>query len=212
MVPIGNLAAFAVAAFVLIVMPGPSVLFTVSRALSAGRREALLTAVGNAVGEFALVVVVAFGLAGIVQHSPLVFLIIKFVGAGYVIYLGLQSFRRRHSLADALTAQAHPRTVAAALGNGFVVGAANPKTLVFFAAVLPQFVDASAGHLTVQFLFLGLVFAVLAVLCDSTFAVGASAARDWFARSPRRLSAVGGTGGLAMVGLGIGLAVTGRHG
>lgn len=211
MIPVGNVAAFAVAAFVLIVMPGPSVLFTISRALSAGRREALLTAVGNALGEFLLVVAVAFGLATVVQHSTLVFLIIKFVGAGYVIYLGIQAFLRRHSLADALTAQARPRTIAAALGNGFVVGAANPKSLVFFAAVLPQFIDRTAGHLIMQFLFLGLVFAVLAVLCDGAFALGASTARNWFARSPRRLSAIGGAGGLAMIGLGIGLAATGRH-
>jgi threonine/homoserine/homoserine lactone efflux protein len=87
---------------------------------------------------------------------------------------------------------------------------ANPKTMVFFAAVLPQFVDRGSGHVVAQMLLLGLVFNVLALACDSVWGLAAATARDWFARSPRRLSLVGGAGGLTMMGLGVTVAVTGR--
>ena len=96
------------------------------------------------------------------------------------------------------------------LGEGFVVGVANPKTIVFFAAVLPQFVDRAQGHVAVQMLLLGLVFNVIAVACDSVWGLAAATGRDWFARSPQRLSVVGGAGGLTMIGLGVTIAVTGR--
>ena len=86
----------------------------------------------------------------------------------------------------------------------------NPKTIVFFAALLPQFVDRSAGPAWLQILVLGAVFTVIAISSDSTIALIAGRARDWFARSPRRMERVGGTGGLMMVGLGIGLLFTGR--
>ena len=94
--------------------------------------------------------------------------------------------------------------------EGFAVGVTNPKTIVFFAAVLPQFVDRDSGHVTVQMLLLGLVFNVIALASDSVWGLLASTARGWFARSPRRLSMVGGVGGLTMIGLGVTVAVTGR--
>jgi threonine/homoserine/homoserine lactone efflux protein len=90
-----------------------------------------------------------------------------------------------------------------------VVGVSNPKAIVFFAAVLPQFADASAGHVPLQMLLLGTVFAAIAVVCDSTWAVAAGTARAWIARSPRRLELVGGAGGLVMIGIGASLALTG---
>ncbi|MFE0427019.1 LysE family translocator, partial [Streptomyces sp. NPDC058953] len=95
--------------------------------------------------------------------------------------------------------------------EGFVVGVSNPKTIVFFAAVLPQFVDRSQGQVAVQMLVLGLVFSAIALTLDMVWGLLASGARDWFARSPRRLSAVGGVGGLTMIGLGVGVAATGRQ-
>lgn len=94
--------------------------------------------------------------------------------------------------------------------EGFTVGVTNPKTIVFFAAVLPQFVDRGHGHVAVQMLILGLVFNAIAVASDSVWGLAAAGARDWFARSPRRLSLVGGIGGLTMIGLGVTVAVTGR--
>lgn len=94
--------------------------------------------------------------------------------------------------------------------EGFAVGVANPKTIVFFAAVLPQFVDHAQGHVVVQMLVLGLVFNIIAVASDSLWGLIAATGRDWFARSPQRLSLVGGIGGLTMIGLGVTVAATGR--
>jgi len=91
-----------------------------------------------------------------------------------------------------------------------VVGVTNPKVLIFFAAVLPQFVDLGAGNATGQMLVLGLLFAIIAATLDSTWGLAAGAVRAWFATSPARLRLVGGTGGLTMIGLGVGLAFTGR--
>ena len=91
-----------------------------------------------------------------------------------------------------------------------MVGISNPKTIVFFSAVLPQFVDRSAGHVPAQMLVLGAISVAIAVLCDSTWALAAGTARSWIARSPRRLELIGGTGGLAMIGIGATLALTGR--
>ncbi|GAA3208686.1 hypothetical protein GCM10020256_05350 [Streptomyces thermocoprophilus] len=94
--------------------------------------------------------------------------------------------------------------------EGFFVGVSNPKTIVFFAAVLPQFVDRDAGRSTLQMLLLGLVFNVIALVSDSVWGLVAATARDWFGRSPRRLSMVGGAGGLTMIGLGVTVAATGH--
>ena len=96
------------------------------------------------------------------------------------------------------------------LWEGFAVGVANPKTIVFFAAVLPQFVDRDQGHVALQMLLLGLVFNIIAVASDSVWGLAAATARQWFARSPKRLSLVGGLGGLSMIALGVTVAATGR--
>ncbi|WP_017624557.1 LysE family translocator [Nocardiopsis chromatogenes] len=204
------LAAFAVASVLIILAPGPSVLFVVGRALAHGRRVALASAVGNAIGAYALVMAVAFGLGPLVERSVVLFTVLKLAGAAYLVYLGIKAWRERGDLQAEVSGAAAGGGLPRLLWEGFAVGAANPKTLVFFAAVLPQFVDRAQGHVALQMLLLGLVFSVLAAVCDSGWALGASGARAWFARSPRRLSAIGGAGGLAMIGLGVTVAVTGR--
>ncbi|MEU4149269.1 LysE family translocator [Streptomyces sp. NPDC026659] len=212
MVSTDRLLAFAALSLVLIVVPGPSVLFVVGRALAHGRRAALTTVAGNTLGAYVLVAAVALGVGSVVERSLLAFTVLKLAGAAYLVYLGVMAWRRRGSLRDAVTA-AGPGPEHGALrtlGEGFAVGVANPKTIVFFAAVLPQFADPGQGHVPAQMLLLGLVFNVIALASDSAWGLVASAARDWFARSPRRLSAVGGAGGLAMIGLGVTVAVTGR--
>lgn len=209
MVPTDRLLTFAAMSLLLIVIPGPSVLFVVGRALAQGRRAALITVVGNTLGAYALVVAVALGIGTVVERSAVVFTALKLVGAAYLVYLGVKALRERGALAT-LDAGGAPRGGLRTLWEGFAVGVANPKTIVFFAAVLPQFVDRAQGHVVGQMLLLGLVFNVIAVLCDSVWGLAAATARDWFARSPRRLSLVGGAGGMAMIGLGVTVAVTGR--
>jgi threonine/homoserine/homoserine lactone efflux protein len=210
MISADRLLAFGAMSFLLIVIPGPSVLFVIGRALAHGRRAALTTVVGNTLGAYVLVAAVAFGIGPIVARSAVVFTALKLAGAAYLIYLGVKAFRERDSLSAALNADSSEGNTLRTLWDGFAVGVSNPKTIVFFAAVLPQFVDPGQGHLVVQMLTLGLIFNVIALASDSLWGVLASRARDWFGRSPKRLSLVGGIGGLTMIGLGVTVAVTGR--
>jgi threonine/homoserine/homoserine lactone efflux protein len=186
------------------------VLFTVSRALALGRMAGVATVAGNTVGVYVQVMAVAFGIGALVERSVTVFTIIKLGGAAYLVYLGVQAIRHRRRLAEALGARMEHKSVARVMADGFAVGIGNPKAIVFFAAVLPQFVDRQAGHLPQQLLLLGAVFAGIALLSDSAWALAAGTARAWFGRSPRRLELVGGTGGLMMIGIGATLAVSGR--
>lgn len=210
MVSADQLLGFAVMSLLLIVIPGPSVLFVIGRALSHGRRAALTTVVGNTTGAYVLVVLVAFGVGSIVERSAVVFTVLKLVGAAYLVYLGVKALRQRGALQDAFADDRPAPGGLRTLWEGFAVGVTNPKTIVFFAAVLPQFVDRGQGHVVVQMLLLGLVFNIIAVACDSVWGLAAATARSWFARSPRRLAVVGAVGGVTMIGLGITIAATGR--
>ena len=214
MVPSGRLLAFAAVALIIIVIPGPSVLFVVGRALAHGRRVALASVLGNEAGSLVLVVLVAAGVGPLVERSALIFTTLKLAGAAYLVFLGARAFlqRRRHALAELAEHAGAPSGWARAVLQGFLVGVSNPKTAVFFAAILPQFVDRSRGDVPAQMLLLGTVFALIATISDGAWSLVASGARGWFGRSPRRLELVGGTGGLAMIGLGITVAVTGRKG
>lgn len=211
MVSTDRLLAFAAMSFLLIVIPGPSVLFVIGRALAQGRRAALTTVMGNTAGAYVLVVAVALGIGSVVERSVLVFTALKLVGAAYLVYLGVKAIRQRGSLRAAFSGEGPVRqSVLRTFWEGFAVGVANPKTIVFFAAVLPQFVDRDQGHVALQMLLLGLVFNIIAVTSDSVWGLVAATARGWFARSPQRLAMVGGAGGLAMIGLGVTVAATGR--
>lgn len=201
--------AFALASVVIVAIPGPSVLFTIGRALSAGRRAALLTVLGNAGGILTQIVAIAVGLGPLVASSAAVYTGLKLVGAGYLVYLGVQSVRHRRDLAAALSSGLPAAPASHAVRAGYVVGVTNSKSLVFFMALLPQFVDRT-GPVALQLLVLGAVFAVVALAGDGAVALAASRFREWFASSPRRMERVGGVGGLMMVGLGTGLLVTGR--
>ena len=210
MLPTAHLLAFTLTAFALIVVPGPSVLFTVSRALALGRMAGVATVAGNTVGVYVQVVAVAFGIGALVERSVMVFTIVKLGGAAYLIFLGVQAIRHRQKLAEMLGSRIENKSVARVMADGFVVGIGNPKAIVFFAAVLPQFVDRPAGQVPQQMLLLGAIFAGIALLSDSGWALVAGSARARFGRSPRRLELIGGTGGLVMIGIGATLAVSGR--
>ena len=203
--------AFALLCVVVIAVPGPSVLFTVGRALTVGRREALLTVAGNAIGAYLQVVAVAVGIGVLVERSVLVFTVIKLLGAAYLAFLGVQAIRHRRKVTEVLAAGI-PTVLPSgrALRDGVVVGATNPKVIVFLVVALPQFTDSAAGSVPLQMLLLGMLFPVIALVLDTLWALLASTARAWFSRSPRRLELVGGTGGLMMIGVGATIAVTGR--
>ncbi len=194
--------AFLVASILFIQVPGPSLLFTIGRALTVGRREALLSVVGNGIGVTVQALLVAVGLGAVVAASASAYTVIKLVGAAYVIWLGLKAIRHRTEARRALDATVIPAP-GRALRIGLVVGLTNPKTILFFVAFLPQFTNTAAGHVGAQVAVLGLVFGLLAICSDSIWAVLASKARDWFARQPRRLDRLGAAGGAMMVGLGV---------
>ncbi|WP_332662439.1 LysE family translocator [Aeromicrobium sp.] len=199
---------FAVASLLLIVLPGPSVLFVVGRSLSLGRRGGLLSVAGNELGGLVPIAAVALGIGALVSESIVAFTAVKIAGGAYLMYLGLQAIRHRRAPVDEPTST--PTSGARLLWQGFVVGATNPKTIVFFVAVLPQFVDPDRGGIPGQILILGLIFTVIAFACDSVWAVVAGTARAWFARSPRRMSQMNATGGSMMIGLGGGLLFAGN--
>jgi threonine/homoserine/homoserine lactone efflux protein len=207
-----SLLAFVVASILFIQVPGPSLLFTIGRALTVGRSDALLSVVGNALGLLVQVVGLAVGLGAVVAASAHAFTVLKLVGAAYVAYLGVQAIRHRRDARLALDdSAAAPRTHGwGSVRTGLVVGATNPKTIVFFAAFLPQFVDDSKPA-AAQLLLLGGLFAVMAAASDSCWALASAKARTWFARKPHRLDRLGATGGLMMIGLGATLATTGSH-
>lgn len=207
MIPMENLLAFAIASVIIIVVPGPSVLFVIGRSIALGRRAGILSVLGNALGTVPAVVAVAFGVGAIVASSVVAFTIIKIAGAAYLVWLGIQAIRHRRAPTQSSTGQTTSSWTL--LRQGFIVGATNPKTIAFFVAVLPQFVNPATGAVWAQLLLLGLTFQALALVCDSIWALAAGTARAWFGRSPRRISTLSGAGGVMMIGLGGTLALTG---
>ena len=201
--------AFGVAALILIAIPGPSVVFVIGRALAYGRGVGLASVVGNSLGLLTIVFLVALGLGVVVEESVVVFQVLKLAGAAYLVYLGVEALRHRKRFLtqDQGAAPGRAMTWRRAIRQGYVVGVSNPKAYMILAAVLPQFVDRTTGHVQLQLLLLGLLAFVIGLVSDSTWALVASQLRSWFVRSPRRGEAVGAVGGLSMIGLGVGLAL-----
>jgi threonine/homoserine/homoserine lactone efflux protein len=212
-ISLDQILTFGLAALIIIVIPGPSVVFTIGRALAYGRSVALATVVGNTLGLVTIVALVALGLGAIVQESIVVFTVLKLAGAAYLVWLGFEALRGRKEFlaADGLDVLGStPMTWTRAVRQGYLVGASNPKGYIMLAAVLPQFVDRGEGHVQLQMLLLGLLATTIGLLSDSLWAIVASQLRLWFNRSPKRGEAMGAVGGVSMIGLGIGLAVTGE--
>jgi threonine/homoserine/homoserine lactone efflux protein len=210
MISSGHLIGFTLASLVIIVIPGPGVLFVVGRALAHGRRTALATAAGHAAGNYVVAACVAVGLGTLLQRSAQVFIAVKLAGALYLVFLGVQAIRHRHSLASAMSSAAGASDGWRALRDGFIVGVTNPKAFILFGAILPQFVSRGAGNVPAQMLLLALVSVCMGLASDSTWGLTASVVRGWFTRSPRRYALVGGAGGLAMIGVGVTVALTGQ--
>jgi threonine/homoserine/homoserine lactone efflux protein len=215
MLPTDHLLAFLLTIYVLILVPGPSVLFVVSRGVALGRRAALATVLGNTGGLAFQGTLVCAGLGSVLAKSDAVFTTLKLIGAAYLVILGIRTIRHRGHLAGALTGlDMQPRGRAGSgriLREGFVVGATNPKGLLIFTAVLPQFIDPARGHATLQLATLAAICCVVAILSDGTWALASGTAREWLGRSPRRLRMMSAGGGITMMALGVALALTGRR-
>ena len=207
----GQLIGFTVASLVLIVIPGPGVLFVVGRALAHGRRSALATACGHAAGNYVVAACVAVGLGALLERSVQAFVIVKVAGALYLVWLGIHAIRHRKSLTGSVAEASDPQGGWRAARDGALVGLTNPKAYILFGAILPQFVNRTAGHVPEQMLVLALISVTIGAVSDSSWGFAASAVRAWFASSPRRFELVGGAGGLAMIGVGVTVAIAGRH-
>lgn len=210
MIPMANLIAFGLASIPLIIIPGPSVLFTIGRSLALGRVGGFLSVVGNVSGALVIAIAIAFGLGTLLEQSVVAFTIVKILGAAYVIFLGIQAIRHRQQKADAIIAPVSRRGAMRMVWDGFAVGVTNAKSIVFMVAVLPLFIDRSAGNIPFQLFLLGLVFVLVAFISDSAWAIAAGAARDWFARSPRRIATLSATGGVLMIGVGAAVLFVGH--
>ena len=195
---------YLLVSLLIIIAPGPSVLFVIARAIAWGRKTAVFTVVGNAAGAYALSVFVAMGLGPVLQRSNLAYALIQWGGAIYLLYLGSDAIRHREiHAADMTKSGGMQPTPLISMRDGFWVGILNPKTLVFFAAVLPQFIDRDRGHVTYQLLLLGAIFVILALLSDGIWGLLAGTAREWLATDARRLVILRSTGGGVMILLGV---------
>ena len=195
---------YVIAAMIIILAPGPSVLFIIARAIAWGRLTAVATAAGNVTGAFTLSLMVAFGLGPILQRSEIAFIAVQVIGGFYLIYLGIDAVRHSKIHAEDMVNQGEIRPSAfRSARDGFWVGALNPKGLVFFAAILPQFLDRDSGNITAQLVLMGATFSVLAFFSDGSWGLIAGTVRQWMATSPFRLVTMRRIGGLVMMTLGI---------
>lgn len=195
-----NLITFTLLALVIILVPGPGVLFAVGRALILGTKPALLSVLGNALGVGVQILLVALGLGVVIQQSEVLFFVIRVVGAGLIIYLGIKAIWKRadFSLGTNLAAQSK-KTL---LRDSVIVGLTNAKTFVFFIAALPSFTSPELGNPITQMLVMGVIFSSIGIVSDSAYAIAAGQARAWLAHSEKRLANFRGIGGLALTLLG----------
>ena len=195
---------YLIASGLIILAPGPSVLFTIARAISWGRAVAVATVLGNALGMFTISILVAVGLGPILQRSHSFYLAVQWLGAGYLVYLGSEAIFHSRLHAKSMTDLSGGKpSIRRTIREGYVVGVLNPKSLVFFAAILPQFIDKGRGHLISQLLLLGAIFCLICLFSDGSWGIVAGSARAWLSSDPLRLIRLRVGGGAVMVGLGI---------
>ena len=195
---------YCIAAIIIILAPGPSVLFVIARAIAWGRATAVATVAGNVLGAFSLSVVVAVGLGPILQRSEIAFIAVQVLGGCYLVYLGITAIKHSQIHANDMTNQGDIRPSKwRSMREGFWVGALNPKGMVFFAAILPQFVDREAGNVTSQLILMGAIFGILAFFSDGGWGILAGTIRNWLATELKRLVLMRMTGGIVMIILGL---------
>lgn len=196
-----SLLLFVTGAAVLLVIPGPAVSYVVSRSIGHGRAAGLVSVLGIVAGTLCHVVAAALGISAVLASSALAFPFVKYLGAGYLIYLGIKTLRTGDQ--PSLEAAGGGTGLARIFGQGFLVNLLNPKTALFFLAFLPQFVDPARGHVTLQILQLGILFALMGWCSDSTYALiaGSLAERLRGSLRLRRIQRKVSAGGLIALGL-----------
>lgn len=195
---------YLIATILIILAPGPSVLFTIARAIAWGRLAAIATVIGNAAGMFLVSVLVALGIGPLLQRSEILYNGIQWAGGTYLIYLGYAAIAAsKVDAADMQKTVGGKPSFFTSVRNGFWVGVLNPKSVVFFAAILPQFIDQEKNNITAQLLLLGAIFALIALISDGSYGLLAGTIRQWLAGDVKRLIFMRLTGGVVMIALGI---------
>jgi threonine/homoserine/homoserine lactone efflux protein len=204
-----TLVLFAAAAMVLFVVPGPSVLYIVTRSIDQGRRAGFASVLGIHAGSLVHVAAAILGLSALLASSATAFAVVRYAGAAYLIWLGVRRLRDRSSTVE--DDGAPPVPLSRVFAQGFVVNVFNPKTAIFFLAFLPQFVDAGAGPVPLQLAVFGVLFVLLGLLSDGTYAMVASAVGPRLARGRRFERAHRWGAGLVYLGLGLAAVFSGSR-
>jgi threonine/homoserine/homoserine lactone efflux protein len=202
-----SLLLFVTGAALLLVIPGPAVTYVVSRSIGHGRAAGLVSVMGIVVGTLLHVTAATLGLSALLASSALAFQFIKYLGAAYLIYLGIRTLRRDDS--QFLQAANGERRLLRIFAQGVVVNLLNPKTALFFLAFLPQFVDQSLGHPSLQIFQLGVLFALMGWISDSVWAVLAGTVADHFRASIRLRRVQRNISGGTLIALGLASAFSG---
>jgi threonine/homoserine/homoserine lactone efflux protein len=206
--PMTNLSLFMTAALVLLLTPGPVVLYIITRSVEQGRTAGFVSVLGLEIGNFFHVLAAAFGLSAILLSSALAFDIVKYLGAAYLIYLGIRKLRSKDEIAEQVAKRDTLRRI---FLQGIVVAILNPKTALFFFAFLPQFIDPSRNNVALQILFLGIIMGLMATITDSLYALTAAAAGRWLRGNLRYLRFQRYVSGSVYIGLGITTALSGSN-
>lgn len=202
-------AAFAIASLALLIVPGPSVLYIVTRSMDQGRAAGLVSVLGIHTGSIVHVAAAALGLSAILASSALAFSVVKYAGAAYLIWLGIRAIRDGGEERTDATGREH--SLARIYAQGVVVNILNPKTALFFLAFLPQFVDGSTGSIPFQIVVLGVSFILLGFVSDGTYALVSARVSRTLAARRRTAVARRWLPGLTLIGLGVASAITGRR-
>lgn len=204
-----TLLLFTVAAVVLVVVPGPNLIFIMTRSVAEGRASGLVSGLGVETGTLVHVTAAAIGLSALLASSATAFAIVKYAGAAYLIYLGIRALRRREAVAPVTAGP--PQSLRRVYRQAMLVQILNPKVALFFLAFLPQFVDPARGRAWVQILVLGLLLALLGLINDSLYALAAARAGGWLRSRPRLLDRERYLTGSVYIGLGVGAALSGEN-
>ncbi|HEY8703841.1 MAG TPA: LysE family translocator [Gaiellaceae bacterium] len=202
---VSTYALFVVTALALLAVPGPAVLYVVSRSIDQGRRAGIASVLGITTGTVVHVTLATVGLSSLILASRIAFDAVRYVGAGYLIFLGIRRLLTRHR--ETPDVDRPPRTVRDLYTQGLVVNLLNPKTIVFIFAFIPQFVDVGAGHVWLQIMLLGLTLAGLGLMSDSLYAIVAGSIADRLRGSRGVARFERWFGGGILIGLGVVAAV-----
>lgn len=205
-----SLWVFFGAALVLLLIPGPAVLYIVGRSLEQGRSAGIVSILGIHAATLVHIAAAVLGLSAILASSALAFSAVKYAGAAYLIWLGLKKIFGRAENSDTKVA-VRKSDRARLFREGFIVNLLNPKTAMFFLAFLPQFVDPSRGHAGMQMAFLGMLFTSLGLITDGGYALAAGTAGNWLKRSRGFLKWERYCTGTLLVGLGAAAALAGTQ-